>query len=51
MEEGFKRGEIVQLKSGGPDLTIEEIYENRFVWFNGGLRKEGDFYPETLKKR
>ena len=57
MEE-FKVGDVVCLKSGGPDMTVEiEVGENheskgriRCVWFEKDKRQRDDFRPETLMK-
>jgi uncharacterized protein YodC (DUF2158 family) len=47
----FDIGTIVNLNSGGPDMTVERVYENsamRCVWFDGGLLREADFRPGTV---
>ena len=57
MEE-FKVGDLVRLKSGGPDMTVEmdaaSNYERkgqiRCVWFEGNKKMQNDFVPGTLKK-
>jgi uncharacterized protein YodC (DUF2158 family) len=60
MEHEFKVGETVQLKSGGPVMTIEEIrqYEAtgagakekaKCVWFSRAELKERLFELGTLK--
>lgn len=60
MEHEFKVGETVQLKSGGPVMTIDEIgqYEAtgagakekaKCFWFSGAVLKEGLFGLGTLK--
>jgi uncharacterized protein YodC (DUF2158 family) len=36
MEQTFKKGDIVRLKSGGPEMTVEQTFQNycvRCVWF------------------
>ena len=50
----FKIGDILQLKSGGPKMTIEKI--DQFLgqtsvhcqWFAGGKLSNGEFLPELL---
>lgn len=48
--EGFKIGDIVQLKSGGPPMTIEEFLhpEVRCQWFAGKKLASGIFPPTSL---
>jgi len=53
--ENFNAGDIVQLKSGGPSMTVEGPDENddsRIVcaWFEGKKRNVSSFLPVTLKK-
>lgn len=48
----FKVGDVVQLKSGSPLMTVSEIEEsNKFfcVWFSGDERKGGSFNAQVLK--
>jgi uncharacterized protein YodC (DUF2158 family) len=55
-ETGFKKGDIVQLKSGGPQLTVGQIHEVmgepyvRCTWWNEDESKfsEYSFSPECL---
>ena len=58
MERQFEKGDIVILKSGGPNMTVEGYawhgnYESNDVvicyWFDGSQRNEGTFNQETLK--
>jgi uncharacterized protein YodC (DUF2158 family) len=58
MDHGFKAGDVVQLKSGGPDMTIEDIDKYgpgtttdsaKCVWFEGMKRKDGLFELATLR--
>jgi uncharacterized protein YodC (DUF2158 family) len=56
MPEQFKVGDIVQLKSGGPKMTVESIESTGAafcVWFDetpqGSLVKVHGFHPEVLK--
>jgi uncharacterized protein YodC (DUF2158 family) len=56
----FRPGEIVQLKSGGPKMTVEESHpdQTRCVWFKDDERKGSWFNndlltavpPETIKR-
>jgi uncharacterized protein YodC (DUF2158 family) len=47
-------GDVVQLKSGGPETTIEERNQQsgRFkcVWFDGKKKEVGMFEASSLKK-
>jgi uncharacterized protein YodC (DUF2158 family) len=55
----FKKGDVVQLKSGSPKMTIDSVEEYGSgntsniraicLWFDGGERKEGGFSLETLE--
>jgi uncharacterized protein YodC (DUF2158 family) len=53
----FKIGNLVQLKSGGPTMTItsKDNYDARgeeevaCTWYVGGERNKESFDPETLK--
>ena len=48
----FKKGDIVVLKSGGPQMTIDDpngyAGEVDCVWFAGAKREHAAFDPETL---
>jgi uncharacterized protein YodC (DUF2158 family) len=52
----FKIGDIVQLRSGGPNMTVEDIEpipgKNLIdcQWFAGGKLNHGRFPPESLTK-
>lgn len=60
MEPKFKIGDVVQLKSGGPCMTIEvilkeisqrkEIFSGRYgcVWFQGDERRTDNFLEDIL---
>ncbi len=59
MEHDFKAGDVVQLKSGGPKMTIKGIGKYGFaateetalcVWFDKTTRKEETFELATLCK-
>jgi uncharacterized protein YodC (DUF2158 family) len=52
----FKAGDVVQLKSGGPLMTIKEVGEFagynqgvRCVWFAGSKMQTGIFDSASLK--
>lgn len=47
----MKKGDRVQLKSGGPIMTLKEFRDNkvRCQWFEGDKLKEGDFSIESLE--
>lgn len=50
----FKKGMIVQLKSGGPKMTVVRIdasIESSIVceWFSGSKCEGGAFIPESLE--
>ncbi|TMP46847.1 MULTISPECIES: DUF2158 domain-containing protein [unclassified Pseudoalteromonas] len=55
----FNVGDIVKLKSGGPDMTVKEVRINirdeftgnyRCQWFAGKKLDLGDFPQESLLK-
>lgn len=52
MADGFKPGDVVRLKSGGPKMTVAEIREGRVLcqWFTGDKREIAGFEPATLVK-
>lgn len=50
----FKLGDTVQLKSGGPSMTISSVSEQDpgkyyCIWFKGASRETSNFPEETLK--
>ena len=53
----FKEGDIVQLKSGGPKMTVDELRKEYKTgrptalcsWFDGATRKEDEFATTLLK--
>ena len=51
MAEKFTPGDIVQLKSGGPAMTVSECDREGIwcVWFKGASREKGRFSEDTLK--
>ena len=51
----FKVGDIVQLKSGGPSMTISHLSSGddpkySCTWFNGKKLEHGQFLEETLQE-
>jgi uncharacterized protein YodC (DUF2158 family) len=50
MAEKFKVGDVVQLNSGGPKMTVTKI-DDEYVnttWFAGDERMDGSFPSDTL---
>lgn len=45
MADKFKIGDIVQLKSGGPKMTVTDVFENqvRIAWFAGSKNEKAAF--------
>lgn len=45
MTDKFKIGDIVQLKSGGPKMTVTAVLEEivRTAWFAGSKKETGAF--------
>jgi uncharacterized protein YodC (DUF2158 family) len=50
--EDFKPGDVVQVKSGGPSMTIASIEGGQALcqWFDKNTQKAGRFALETLEK-
>lgn len=54
MASQFKKGEIVRLKSGGPDMTVDNLVtltghpRVRCTWFAGAKHQSAMFDPSTL---
>jgi uncharacterized protein YodC (DUF2158 family) len=49
---GFKIGDAVRLKSGGPPMTVklaEWVDAVTCVWFDGSTTKEGTFHAAMLE--
>ena len=58
MAPTFKPGDIVQLKSGGPAMTVSELKEHHMTrkfdgyyceWFKGASKERAHFEEDTLK--
>lgn len=51
--ETFEIGDTVQLKCGGPAMTVQEISlmtgEYQCVWFNGNIKQQSSFDGDVLK--
>ena len=56
MSETIQKGDVVRLKSGGPDMTVTEIndYEGKktaeCVWFDKTKQCSGRFDLDALRK-
>lgn len=51
-QNGFKVGEIVKLKSGGPEMTVQKVFDDqtyRCQWFAGKKLDNGVFPVESLQ--
>lgn len=48
----FEVGKIVKLKSGGPEMTVEKVFEDRDTyrcqWFAGKKLESGVFPADSL---
>jgi uncharacterized protein YodC (DUF2158 family) len=52
MANAFKVGDVVELKSGSPDMTVTELKDNGDLvcrWFAGGKAQEDVFPPDAVK--
>lgn len=49
-DEKFKIGDIVQLKSGGPKMTVTSVGERSVItaWFAGSKKEAGSFPFEAI---
>ena len=56
MNMSFKKGDVVQLKSGGPNMTVHSTWSSvsgesvNCEWFNGPNQIKRQFIPEMLVK-
>lgn len=57
MNSSFNIGDVVQLKSGGPLMTVQNIGEYvsfnpgvQCVWFDGSRKVEDVFHPNSLER-
>lgn len=53
MSKQLKPGDTVELKSGGPMMTVEVVYDSgdvRCVWFAGEKQQSFDFAITSLVK-
>jgi uncharacterized protein YodC (DUF2158 family) len=58
MAEEFKIGDVVQLKSGGPKMTVTSVGVEHYsekpvvscVWFVETKESRGNFPPDALRK-
>lgn len=58
-KNGLKSGDVVRLKSGGPQMTIQDFGEGEMLdldkgfarcqWFDGTMLKYGRFAPASLE--
>lgn len=51
MESGFEIGDVVRLKSGGPLMTVSEVFPGYVtcVWFLEGKPIAHDFDPRAVQ--
>lgn len=52
-EQGWKPGDIVGVKSGGPPMTVARCESGRVFceWFDDKNPMRGDFAPAVLERR
>lgn len=50
MTKKFKVGDVVQLRSGGPKMTVTEIHDTgvRTAWFAGSKKEQGYFPFDSI---
>jgi uncharacterized protein YodC (DUF2158 family) len=50
MTDKFKIGDIVQLKSGGPEMTVTGVYEDTILttWFAESHEEKGAFPLDAI---
>lgn len=57
MDNEFKAGDVVELKSGGPEMTVSQTGKQQMTgkflvwcdWFDGSKKMSDSFPPESLK--
>jgi uncharacterized protein YodC (DUF2158 family) len=52
-KDDYEEGDIVQLKSGGPKMTVSDPTAYGGIdcqWFSGSKLSKGRFPPEVLKR-
>lgn len=56
MSDQFKAGDVVQLKSGGPKMTVTQVGKHQIhgptvwcTWFVGTKQESGTFPPAALQ--
>ena len=53
IQQKFKVGEVVMLKSGGPEMTIQEAEANhdwvKCTWFHDSKRYNDHFHQDTVE--
>ena len=57
MGEVFKAGDVVEIKSGGPKMTVSHTYTSNLngklqvacIWFDQQKKVSDNFSPESLK--
>jgi uncharacterized protein YodC (DUF2158 family) len=53
MEQDYQIGDVVELKSGGPDMTVTEV-RGAFVsckWFDYEQHLQSDYFKQTVLRR
>ena len=60
MDQEFKIGDVVRLKSGGPAMTVSHVETGAnsvdgqpyltCVWFDDGKERDGTYHPDTVEK-
>ena len=51
MAQAFEAGDIVQLKSGGPRMTLTSVDDRGYVrtaWFGSAVKEHGYFHLDAL---
>lgn len=54
-ENALKPGDVVMLKSGGPQMTVTALGQGAWTgtvytkWFDGSVVKDGEFPAEALE--